>query len=54
MNKTGDTMSISEKVKDFDPNGEHKREIENALELLQKFRKKYPFKDDPESINKLT
>lgn len=47
-------MSISEKAKEFDLNGEHKREIDNALKLLRQFRQKYPFKDKPESIEKLT
>lgn len=46
-------MSIREKVKEFDLNGEHKREIANALELLRQFRKKYPFKDSPKSIDSL-
>ena len=46
-------MSISEKTKAFDPDGEHRREIDNALELLNQFRKKYPFRDDPESIDRL-
>jgi len=47
-------MSISEKAKMFDPNGEIRREIDAALKLLEQFRKKYPFKDDPASINDLT
>jgi len=47
-------VSISEKAKEFDLSGEHRREIDNALELLKQFRKKYPFQDDPTSIDKLT
>jgi hypothetical protein len=47
-------MSISEKAKEFDPNGEYRKEIDNALELLRQFRKRYPFKDDPKSIDGLT
>lgn len=47
-------MSISEKAKEFDSNAEHRREIGNALELLKQFRKKYPFKDNPKSIDELT
>ena len=47
-------MSISEKAKEFDPDGTHKKEIENALKLLEQFRKKYPFKDNPDSIEDLT
>lgn len=35
--ETGDAVSISEKAKEFDRNGEHKREIDNALELLRQF-----------------
>ena len=49
-----DAVSISEKAKEFDPKGEHRREINNALKLLKRFRQKYPFKEDPESINRLT
>lgn len=52
--KAGDSVSISEKAKEFDPGGEHRREIDNARKLLIQFRKKYPFKDDPECINRLT
>jgi hypothetical protein len=47
-------VSVSEKAKEFDLNGERRREIDNALELLKQFGKKYPFKDDPTSIDKLT
>lgn len=47
-------MSLREKAKEFDSNGEHRREIDKALELLRELRKKYPFKDDAESIDKLT
>jgi len=31
-------MSIMEKVIEFDPNNEHRREIDNALELLKKVK----------------
>jgi hypothetical protein len=47
-------LSISEKAKEFDPKGARRREIDKALELLRQFRKKYPFKEDPESIDRLT
>lgn len=47
-------MSISEKAKEFDISGERRREIDDALELLKQFRKKYPFKDDPRFIDLLT
>lgn len=47
-------MSISKKAKEFDKNGEYMRKIDNALELLKQFRQKYPFKDNPESIDSLT
>lgn len=47
-------MSLSEKAKEFDISGERRREIDDALELLKQFRKKYPFKDDPTSIDRLT
>jgi hypothetical protein len=50
---SGDALSISEKAKEFDPDGEIRREMDNALELLRQFRRKYPFKDDTESIDKL-
>jgi len=52
--EAGDVVSISEKAKEFDLSGEHRRELDNALELLKQFRKKYPFKDDPTSIDRLT
>jgi hypothetical protein len=47
-------MSMAEKVKMFDPNRVIKKEILNGLKLLEKFRKKYPFKNDPSSIDNLT
>lgn len=47
-------MSISEKVKEFDKSGKYRRKIDNTLELLGQFRRKYPFKDSPESIDSLT
>lgn len=50
----GVIVSVSEKARVFDPSGEHKKEIDHALKLLQAFRKKYPFKDDPASIDRLT
>lgn len=47
-------MSISEKAKEFDKNGEYREKIDNALELLKQFRQEYPFRDNPESIGSLT
>jgi len=47
-------MSMGEKAREFDSNGEHRREIDNARELLREFRKKYPFEDDAQSISNLT
>lgn len=47
-------MSIIEKVREFDPAGKHRREIDNALKLLNQCREKYPFKDTPDSIDRLT
>lgn len=47
-------MSISEKAKEFDKSGKYRRKIDNALELLKQFRRKYPFKDHPEFIDDLT
>lgn len=47
-------MSISEKVKEFDKSRKYRRKIDKTLELLGHFRRKYPFKDSPESIDSLT
>lgn len=54
MVNLGDTLSISERAKEFDKNGKYRRKIDNALELLEQFRQIYPFKDCPESIDSLT
>ena len=47
-------MSITEKARVFDLSGEIRKEMEDALNLLEEFRRKYPFKDDPASIGTLT
>lgn len=47
-------MSMSEKIKEFDKNGEYKQKIDESLSMLKAFRQKYPFKDDPNSIDALT
>jgi hypothetical protein len=47
-------LSIIEKLKEFDKSGKRKREIDDALKLLRRFRQKYPFKEDPKSIDDLT
>lgn len=47
-------MSIREKARDFDRTRDIEKEINVKLELLKEFRRKYPFRDDPESINRLT
>ena len=46
-------MSIREKAKEFDRSQEIEKEINARLELLKEFRDKYPFKNDPDSIDKL-
>ena len=40
-----------EKANAFDKNGLMKREIDNALALLKEFRVKYPFAENPQSID---
>lgn len=45
--------SLLEKVKSFDRNGEVKIEIDSAMKLLRDFRRKYPFVENPESIETL-
>lgn len=47
-------MSVKEKARDFDRSGDIKKEINSRLELLKEFRRKYPFRDDPEFIDRLT
>lgn len=48
------TLSISEKVKEFDKSGEYRRDVDVALRLLKRFRQKYPFRDNPRYIDNLT
>jgi hypothetical protein len=43
--------SMMEKASAYDKNGLMKHEIDNALDLLKQFRTKYPFVEDPESID---
>jgi hypothetical protein len=45
--------SLLEKVRVFDKDGLFKIEIDNAMELLKEFRVKYPFVENPESIDNL-
>ena len=45
--------SILEKASAYDKNGLMKHEIDNALGLLKQFRAKYPFVENPESIDLL-
>ncbi len=40
-----------EKANAFDKNGLMKREIDNALVLLKEFRVKFPFAENPQSID---
>jgi hypothetical protein len=45
--------SLLEKVRAFDKNGSIKIEIDDAMKLLENFRVKYPFAENPESIETL-
>lgn len=45
--------SLLEKVRTFDENGVIKVEIDSAMRLLKDFRAKYPFAENPESIETL-
>jgi len=47
-------ISISQKAKEFDKRGKYRRKVDDALELLKQFRRNYPFKESPESIDSLT
>ena len=47
-------MSISKKAEEFDKSGKYRRKVDDVLELLEQFRRKYPFKDQPEFIDNLT
>lgn len=47
-------MSINEKAREFDKSGELRKNIDECLKLLRHFRQKYPFKSNPDSIDKLT
>jgi hypothetical protein len=43
--------SVQEKASAFDKNGLTKREIDNALVVLKEFRVKFPFTENPQSID---
>jgi hypothetical protein len=45
--------SFLEKVRVFDKDGSFRAEIDSAMEKLQEFRAKYPFVENPVSIDKL-
>jgi len=45
--------SVIEKAKIFDKDGTIKREVETAISLLRNFREKYPFVENPKSIEAL-
>ncbi|MGD0159634.1 MAG: hypothetical protein ABSB89_04990 [Candidatus Bathyarchaeia archaeon] len=45
--------SLLEKVRAFDKNGVIKVEIDSAMKLLKDFRARYPFAENPESIETL-
>jgi hypothetical protein len=45
--------SMLDKVSAYDKNGLMKHEVDNALGLLKQFRAKYPFAENPESIDSL-
>lgn len=47
-------MSISEKAEKFDKSGQYRRKVDDVLAVLEQFRRKYPFKDQPEFIDNLT
>lgn len=47
-------MSLLDKANVFDPQGEIRTEIDDALVLLDAFRKKFPFHINPLSIDELT
>jgi len=52
--ETPNKTSIRERVRAFDADGKFRKEIDAGLELLRQFREKYSFKDDPNSIDRLT
>jgi hypothetical protein len=45
---------VTDRAKTFDANGSIKRLVNETLERLQDFRKKYPFTEDPAQIERLT
>jgi len=47
-------VSINARAREFSENAEFRREVNDSLKLLREFRKRFPFKDDPKSINRLT
>ncbi len=47
------TPSMAEKAMTFSKNGATKAEMDNAIVLLKRFREKYPFVENPESIETL-
>src|SRR5665647_772398 len=44
----------ADRAKTFDANGSIKRVVDETLERLQEFRRKYPFTEDPDQIERLT
>jgi hypothetical protein len=46
--------SVSQQAKIFDSNGAIKQSVEEALEKLKRFREKYPFTENPDSIETLS
>ncbi|MHA1665617.1 MAG: hypothetical protein ACTSVW_07285 [Candidatus Njordarchaeales archaeon] len=47
-------MSLSEDAKKFDIDKRIRREVDSNIKLLEKFRRKYPFKANPSLIDNLT
>jgi hypothetical protein len=45
---------VTDRAKTFDANGSIKRLVDETLERLQEFKKKYPFTKDPPQIARLT
>lgn len=47
-------ISMSKRAEEFDKSGKYRRKVDDVLESLEQFRRKYPFKDHPELIDNLT
>jgi len=45
--------SILDKASSYDKNGLNKKEIDNTIGCLKEFRRKFPFAENPESIDTL-